>query len=125
MCVLIEFYGYIKGSRGRAARSVHKTLSHSGFKVDVLATPGAEDNRNLIFLASLEDKDFTNVNYSEPNYPTITNLYDYFIDNRFLDTSDGLILSDKKPRLSKLYLPAAREWKKNYNKYYRKHFLKK
>lgn len=122
--IMTNFYGYIKGPSGKAARSVHKTLTHSGFKVDILATPGEEANRNLIFLASLEEKDFTNVNYSEPNYPTITNLYDYFIDNRFLDTSDGVILSDKKPRLSKLYLPAAREWKKNYNNYYRKHFLK-
>lgn len=123
--VMINFYGYVKGDLGRAARSVYKTLETSGFKTDILATPGNEATRNLIFLASMEEKDFSNTNYQEPNFEKIENIYDHFVDYREIDLTDAHILSDKKPRLAKLYTQAAREWKKNYNAYYRKYFVKK
>lgn len=123
--IMINFYGYVKGELGKAARSVYKTLQTSGFKTDILATPGDEATRNLIFLASLEEKDFLQTNYNEPNFEKIDNLLDYFIDYRDIDLKDAHILSDKKPQLAKLYTKAAREWKKNYNEYYRKYFIKK
>ena len=122
--VMSNFYGYIEGERGRAARSVYKTLEKADFHVDLLATPGQESTRNLIFLASLDQKDFSTTDYSEPNYERINNLYDHFIDRRFLDFSDAVILTDHKPQLTKLYTKAAREWKKNYNDYYSKYFRK-
>ncbi len=122
--IMSNFYGYIKGEKGLAARSVYKTLEKSGFNVDLLATPGEEANRNLIFLASLSELDFDLSDYSEPNYEKIHNIGDFFIDRRFLNLENAYILSDRKPRLSKLYNKAAREWKINYNKYYRKYFKK-
>ena len=122
--IMSNFYGYIKGQRGLAARSVYKTFLESGFYVDLLATPGDEANRNLIFIASLVEKDFSIANYSEPNYEKIDDLNNYMVDPRFLNFDDAFILSDKKPRLSKLYNQAAREWKKNYNQYYREFFKK-
>lgn len=121
--IMSNFYGYINGEKGLAAKSVYKTFEKSGFNVDLLATPGEEENRNLIFIASLVEKDFMLADYSEPNYERIKNLYEFFIDKRFLKLDDAIVLSDKKPRLSKLYNSAAREWKKNYNNYYRKHFI--
>ncbi len=120
--IMSNFYGYTKGKRGKAARSVYKTFEQSGFNVDLLATPGEEANRNLIFLASESILDFTETNYVEPNYDKIENISDHFIDRRFLDLEEAFVLTDRKPRLSKLYNEAAREWKINYNKYYRKHF---
>lgn len=123
--VMINFYGYIKGERGKAARSVYKTLEASGFKTDILATPGEEATRNLIFLGALEEKDFYNTSYNEPNFEKIENLYDHFVDYREINTKDAYILSDKKPILAKLYNKAARAWKKNYNAYYHKYFVKK
>ncbi len=122
--IMSNFYGFIKGERGRAARSVYKTFEEAGFFVDLLATPGQENSRNLIFLASLSEKDFSNTQYSEPNYEKIDNLYDFFIERRFIDLENAVVLSDFKPQLTKLYTKAAREWKKNYNDYYRKHFSK-
>lgn len=123
--IMSNFYGFIDGKRGRAARSVYKTFEASGFNVDILATPGAEASRNLIFLASEADIDFSKTNYNEPNFEKIESLYDHFIDRRMLNLSDAYLLSDKRPRLSKLYNKAATEWKKSYNEYYRKYFLKK
>lgn len=120
--IMSNFYGFIKGEKGRAARSVYKTFEEAGFLVDILSTPGAEQNRNLIFLASQKEQDFTLINYEEPNYKKIENIYDHFIDPRSLDLSDAYVLSDFKPRLSKLYNPAAKEWKKSYNQYFHKNF---
>ncbi len=122
--ILINFYGFIKGDRGKAARSVYKTLEESGFYTEILATPGTEYTRNLIFVASLKERDFSEVNYSEPNYDRIEDLYDHFLDQRFINTKDAFVLSDRKPKLAKLYALASREWKKSYNTYYRKHFIK-
>lgn len=121
--IMINFYGYVQGDLGTAARSVYKTLEKSGFKTDILATPGNEATRNLIFLASESEKDFSKTNYNEQNFEKINDLYDHFIDPRTMNLNNAKILSDKKPQLAKLYTKAAREWKKNYNKYYRKYFV--
>lgn len=121
--IMINFYGYVQGELGKAARSVYKTLESSGFNTDILATPGNEATRNLIFLASESEKDFSNTNYNEQNFEKIDDLYQHFIDPRTMNLNDAKILSDKKPQLAKLYTKAAREWKKNYNKYYKKYFI--
>ena len=44
--IMINFYGFIEGEKGRAARAVLKTLEASGLKVEILATPGEPKNRN-------------------------------------------------------------------------------
>lgn len=122
--IMINFYGFVEGEKGLASRSVYRTLEESGFNTDILATPGQASSRNLIFLASRKEKDFTQINYEEPNYKKIDNLYDFFVDPRMVDLKDGFILTDSKPKLSKLYSKAAKEWKKSYNKYYRTYFQK-
>ena len=103
---------------------MYNTLLESGFVTEILATPGEESTRNLIFLASYKEKDFSLINYSEPNYSKIDNLYDFLLDPKEIDLSDAHILSDKKPLLSKLYTKASKKWKKSYNDYYRSYFMK-
>ncbi len=120
--IMANFYGYLKGETGKAARSVYKTFIESGFKTEILATPGTEQTRNLIFLASDEEKNFSKANYEEPGFNKIANLYDHLIDTHLLKTDDVEVLTDEKPRLSKLYAKAASGWKKSYNAYYRKYF---
>ena len=121
--IMINFYGFIDGEKGKAARSVYKTLKHSGFEVEILATPGMENNRNLIFLASNDEIDFSEASFSETNFEPIENLYEHFISTRLIDLNDAKILSDRKPQLAKLYTKAAKEWKKSYNAYYKKYFM--
>lgn len=123
--IMVNFYGFIHGKFGAAARSVYKTFVECGFETEIMATPGKEENRNLIFLASLEEKDFSNTNYSEPGFEPLNDLYMSFLNPNQIDTSDAMVLSDDKPVLSKMYAPAAMHWKRSYNAYYRKHFLKK
>ena len=123
--VMANFYGFIKGEEGEAARSVYKTFLASGFETEVLATPGTEDTRNLIFLASEEVKDFSNAHYETPMLKSIDDLYVHFLNPNWIDTSNVEVLVDEKPRLSKLYVRASMRWKKSYNDYYRRHFFGK
>ncbi len=123
--VMINFYGFVKGEKGEAAQSVYKTLTASGFVTEILATPGEEATRNLVFLASLEEKDFSTANYKEPNFEKIEDLYKYFLSERDIKNENAKILSDKKPQLAKLYTKAAKQWKRSYNEYYLKYFIKK
>ena len=122
--IMANFYGFIKGDAGKAARSVLKTFQKSGFTVEIMATPGTEATRNLIFLASEEEQDFTKAKYEEPGFKKITDLYQHLLDTHKINTDDVEELYDSKPRLSKLYAKAAMNWKRSYNAYYRKYFLK-
>lgn len=123
--VMANFYGYTSGEAGRAARSVYKTFLRSGFVTEILATPGEEANRNLIFLASETEQDFSSASYTEPGFKKIDDLYQHFLNPNLIDTSDVEVLVDAKPRLAKLYAKAAMGWKKSYNDYYRRHFFGK
>lgn len=109
--VMMNFYGHTTGEKGRASRSILKTFKAAGFEVELLATPGNENHRNLFFLASLEKKDFTKTNYTEPISEPITDITKYFIYKSTIDTSDAMLLTDNCPILEKIYLPAALDWR--------------
>lgn len=123
--IMANFYGYLEGDVGKAARAVYKTFLASNFKVEILATPGTEETRNLIFLASDEEKDWTRAHYVEPGFVKIDNFYDHLIDVHLLEINDVDVLTDERPQLSKLYAKAAMGWKKSYNAYYEKYFPRK
>lgn len=120
--IMSNFYGFINGEKGKAARSVYKTFEASGFKTDILATPGEPQNRNLIFIASTEDLEFDQINYQEGSYEPITDLFPHFLTTAIIDMDDAELLRDSYPKLSKMYAKSAMEWKKGYNRYYREHF---
>lgn len=121
--IMSNFYGFIEGRKGKAARSVYKTFLQSGLEVELLATPGEENSRNLIFLASRKEQDFTSTRFEASMFPPIENLYNFFLQPSAIDTANAFVLSDYQPRLTKLYAPAARSWKESYNKYYRDYFM--
>ncbi len=123
--VMINFYGFVEGKTGKAARAVLKTLKKSDFITEVLATPGTEDTRNLIFIASDKEQDFSLIDYEEPNFDRITDLYAYFLNQNTIDLSDVEALTDSRPMLSKLYARASMRWKRSYNDYYNSYFFKK
>lgn len=122
---MINFYGFISGSKGLASRSLYKTLKESGFYVKLLTTPGIKElNKNLIFLASLKEMQFNHVNYSEPGLPEINNLDHNILDTDKINFSDAIILTDNYSVLEKLYLDAAIEWRIANNKGYSENFIR-
>ena len=107
----INFYGFITGSNGKAARSIYKTLMHQNFNVRLIATPGGEESRNLIFICSKEKL--------EKKINTDNKLIS-FLD---IDFHDALILTDDKPILEHMYLEAAIIWRRGYNEINTKYFM--
>lgn len=111
--VMMNFYGYVTAERGRASRCILKTFEAAGYHVNLLATPGNEANRNLIFLAAPEKKDFTKTNYSEPHSEPIGDLTKHFVYKSTLNMTDAIVLTDNCPALEKIYLPAALDWRRS------------
>ncbi|MCF6223824.1 MAG: fused MFS/spermidine synthase [Flavobacteriaceae bacterium] len=107
----INFYGFISGSKGKAARSIYKTLKDQGFYVKLIVTPGPETSRNLIFICKKNtfQKDISEEGIS--------------IDASSMDLNDAVVLTDDKPILEHIYLEAAIMWRRGYNEWNTKYFL--
>lgn len=110
--LIINFYGFITGNKGRAARCIYKTLLNQNYSVRLMATPGAEENRNLLFICGKKELKSKN---------DIIHTLLYEMDINF---DNALILTDDKPVLEHIYLEAALSWRKNYNEINAKYFLK-
>ncbi len=107
----VNFYGFISGSTGKAARSIYKTLISENFSVHLIATPGEEASRNLIFICK---KGLFKEN------PEIDNIW---IKPSAIDLADAIVLTDDKPILEHIYLEAALMWRTGYNELNTKYFL--
>lgn len=111
--LVVNFYGFISGNKGKAARSIYKTLLAEKFNVRLLATEGAEQNRNLLFICSNEQLEAKN------------DIVHLLLSEKDINFNDAVILTDDKPILEHIYLEAALSWRKDYNEINAKYFLKK
>lgn len=107
--LIINFYGYVNGNKGKGARSIYKTLKDCDFNTHLIATPGAENQRNLLFINSPNTLETKNINST------------IYINE--IDINNAVILIDDKPILEHIYLEAALDWRKNYNEINAKQFL--
>lgn len=110
--LVVNFYGFIEDKKGRAARSIYKTLLAQQFDVRLYATEGEEKNRNLLFMCG--------INELKVSKPVVHKL----IDELDINFDDALVLSDDKPILEHIYLDAALQWRKDYNEHNAKYFLR-
>lgn len=112
--LVINFYGFISGDKGLAARSLYKTLLSNQFDIRLFSTPGSEASRNLLFYCgkSLLGKAKNEI---------VHNLI-YEVD---LDLTKAPILIDNKPILEHIYVEAALSWRKGYNKINTKYFIER
>jgi predicted membrane-bound spermidine synthase len=111
--MMINFYGFTTGRIGSPSRCVYKTLVEAGFDTQLFVTPGEEGGRNLIFLASVEPKDFSTASYPEPGLPALSDMGRMLLDPSKLDLSDSVVLRDERPALEKYYIEAAVAWRES------------
>ncbi|TXB66797.1 hypothetical protein FRY74_01030 [Vicingus serpentipes] len=109
--LIINFYGYVNRSKGKGARSIYKTLKDCDFNTHLIATPGNENQRNLLFMNSPNTLEVKN------NNSTI------YINENDININDAVVLTDDKPVLEHIYLEAALDWRKNYNEINAKQYL--
>ncbi|MCL4857569.1 MAG: hypothetical protein KJZ55_09930 [Flavobacteriales bacterium] len=110
--LVVNFYGFLESKRGRAARSIYKTLLNEQFDVRLFATEGEENQRNFLFVSGKSELKATQ--------PIVHKLI-YELDINF---DDALVLTDDKPILEHIYLDAALQWRKDYNEQNAKYFLR-
>jgi spermidine synthase len=112
--IVVNFNGYLERKTGRAARSIYKTMLAAGLEARILPTPGAEANRNLLFLASLNKQDFHTVRSPLLLHGKQADIETLFLNPQKVDLSDAVVLTDDKPILELLNIPAGAAWRKGY-----------
>jgi len=111
--LVVNFYGFITGSKGKAARSIYKTLLNEQYNINLVATAGKEANRNLLFICGKNQLTPT----LEPSGKTL--------QKKDINLDDAVLLNDDQPILEHIYLEAALSWRKDYNEINAKYFLNK
>jgi len=111
--LIVNFYGFIAEKKGRAARSVYRTLLDQKFDVRLIPTKGEERVRNLLFICGKSQLEASALVIHEP------------INASEINFDDAVLLVDDKPVLEHLYLEAALQWRKDYNEVNAKEFLRR
>jgi predicted membrane-bound spermidine synthase len=103
--IIVNFYGYLDGERGRITRSVIRTLQEIGFHTALYATPGSPDQRNLLLRASYSQELIMNGGPELPDPIQIP------------DLNDAFLLTDEIPK-SSYFAAAAMQWRRLNNRWY-------
>jgi spermidine synthase len=120
--VIINFSGFITGEPGLASRSIIRTMISSGFRTKVIATPGTEENRNLIFVGSSAPLDFSRMARERQNICCTVPVPVPSIDGETINLGDALVLTDDKPIMELLNLYANESWRKSITEHFSKDF---
>lgn len=105
--ILVNFYGFLEGDMGMLTRSFYKTFLRAGFLVDLFATPGPPDARNVILVGRRKGEADV---LSPSKYEGIVPLTE-------VDTSRAVVMTDERPRL-RLFARAAMQWRRLYNDFF-------
>jgi len=121
--IMINFYGFLTGENGKAARSIIKTVKECGYQTYVLPTPGEEHERNLIIIGSNSDLDFSKIDEKALGIEGF-NIAEKIINYNDKMIEDAVVLVDSKPELEKLYLNLSLNWRNDITKYFTKNLIK-
>jgi spermidine synthase len=123
--IIVNFNGYLDGKIGLPGRSVYATLQAAGFQTRILPTPGEEESRNSLFIASKNTMTFNNLRTPLAYYGKEVKIDSLFLDLGSLNLADAKILTDDKPVLEWLNIRATASWRKDYTRTFTKLFTKK
>ena len=112
--IIVNFNGFWEGKTGQAARSIYKTLLAAGLETRIFPTPGAEANRNILFVASMKPQDFHTVRVPLLQHGKDVDIETIFHDPQKVDLNDAVVLTDDKPILELLNIRAGNAWRKGY-----------
>ena len=112
--IIVNFNGFLDEKEGRPARSIYKTLRALGLETRILPTPGSESSRNILFVASIKKQDFSRVRSPLKLYEKQLDIETLFQDPAKVNLDDAVVLTDDKPILELLNIPAGNAWRKGY-----------
>lgn len=121
--IIINFNGFLNDEKGKPGRSVYTTLQAAGLEINILPTPGKEEERNSLFVASAGPQDFHQLRSPMLFRGSPVDIDSLFLDAHTLNLDDALVFTDDKPNLDRLNIKANNEWRKSYNGTYTRFFL--
>jgi predicted O-methyltransferase YrrM len=121
--IIVNFNGFLTGETGKPGRCLFSTLLAANFNTKILLTPGTEEERNTLFLASIEPKTFQQVRSPLLFKGTPVLIDTLFLNTNSLNLSDAIVLTDDKPNLEKMNQAAGNLWRREYNSSFTRFFL--
>jgi len=121
--MIVNFNGFLSDETGKPGRSLYSTLMAAGFETKILPTPGKEEERNTLFIASSGIVDFHRMRYPLLHLGREIDFDSLFLDTKTLDLKSSVVFTDDKPDLERMNLEANSIWRKAYNRIYSKRFL--
>jgi len=121
--IIVNFNGFINDETGKPFRSVFATLNAAGLNTRIFLTPGRENERNALFVASVTPKEYHLLRSPLRYRGKLVDLDSLFVDTDTLNLKDAIIFSDDKSNLDRLNIKAANIWRKGYNETYTRFFL--
>lgn len=115
--LIINFTGFLSGDKGLAARSIYRTLVEAGFFTNIIATPGSEEARNLVFVASPIQQNYSTISADRQNTCCINFMKvpipPPFMNANKIDLANSMVFTDDKPSLDFVHLEASETWRRN------------
>lgn len=121
--IMVNFYGFLTGENGKAARSIIKTIKECNLYTYVIPTPGEENERNLIIIGSKSELNFKEIDEQSLGIEGF-DIKNKIIDYNNLEVHDAAVLIDNKPELEKLYLNLSLSWRNGVTEYFTKNLIK-
>jgi len=112
--IIVNFSGFLDGKAGRAARSIYKTLLAAGLEIRIMPTSGPETSRNVLFVATRNKQDFQRVRSPLLRSGKEVDIETLFQDAHKLNLINAVVLTDDRPILELLNIPAGNAWRKAY-----------
>lgn len=116
--IIVNFNGFLNDDIGNPGRSVLRTLEAAGFAVKILPTPGDEEKRNTLFVATQQPQSFANVSLPLMFKGNAVNIDTLFTNPNSLDRVASTVFTDDVPLLEQLNIKAANSWRTGYNNTY-------
>jgi len=101
------------------------TLRAAGLDTKILLTPGTEDQRNTLFVASAGPEDYNNLRYPLQRLGKAVDMESLFVDSTTLNLENAIVFVDDKPILDRMNIGAAGMWRKAYNQTYTRLFVER
>lgn len=123
--IIINFNGFIDGEVGYPARCVYATLKDAGLNIEILPTPEAENDRNILMVASSNSINLNNpaIKISVKNKEL--DLTKIALNKNNIDLKNVEVITDDKPFLEFANLKAANIWRKSYYDFHTKEITQK
>jgi spermine/spermidine synthase len=120
--IIVNFNGFLSDEIGKPGRSVYMTLQAAGLETKILPTPGREDQRNILFLASAGPEDYRTLRFPLQHLGKPIDLKSLFVDDKKMNLGNAVIFVDDKPILERLNIAASDVWRREYNRTYTRLF---